>query len=681
MLKKKLLGLFTAAALAFTAIAPFAMSVKAEEPEKTTQTVTLHKLVMDKQALDSWKADGPEGYNGTQDLEAFKKLTGAENAKEVAGVYFAWKYVGETSGNFTKGKYVKADGTGTDNDIENLTKNDLSKVLGGLTEANGKRFDTANLKGDFEIEEFQEFSTYKGANNEELSATKAVPVRIKLPLVNENGVVENAHIYPKNTEEKPSVDKDFQNGFGGSTGANAGTDRLEETEKVKPTSVSVGDTVPYHIQTKVKPQAKYKTFRWSDVMTKGLTFNNDIEITVTGSAEPITLEAADYTLTSDLSGFVLALNEKGLAKINNNDNELTIDIKYTAEVNSDAVADVPDKNDVVLEYSNKPKNENEESPETPPTSEGKIKVTKTWGQGTTKTDVIFDLYKKVGEQWKVVDTKTLKSGQTEIEFTGLDKSAKYKVRERVNASNPTWGGQDGELTVTNNKDNDNPPPINPEEPSIVTYGKKFVKADSSTNDRLAGAKFVVKNGENKFLARKAATIVANDFAAYTAAEKAYQASVDTYNARENDDEKEQLLQDIATKKEARDKAFNNAYYTYTWVEADTDENVVILSSDDKGRFEISGLKEGTYTLVEKQAPKDYATREDLSFEVGANTYSTVNVDFKYDGTEQQNNALKVGNKKVSIPQTGGIGTVIFTVVGLGIMLIAAMSLRKRNAER
>ncbi|NQM50026.1 LPXTG cell wall anchor domain-containing protein, partial [Streptococcus suis] len=45
-----------------------------------------------------------------------------------------------------------------------------------------------------------------------------------------------------------------------------------------------------------------------------------------------------------------------------------------------------------------------------------------------------------------------------------------------------------------------------------------------------------------------------------------------------------------------------------------------------------------------------------------------------------NNFQQVRNKKITIPQTGGIGTLIFTVVGLSTMVFAFIAMKKRQAE-
>ncbi|VLC78510.1 cell wall surface anchor family protein [Streptococcus pneumoniae] len=47
---------------------------------------------------------------------------------------------------------------------------------------------------------------------------------------------------------------------------------------------------------------------------------------------------------------------------------------------------------------------------------------------------------------------------------------------------------------------------------------------------------------------------------------------------------------------------------------------------------------------------------------------------------QKNDATKVVNKKITIPQTGGIGTIIFAVAGAVIMGIAVYAYVKNNKD-
>lgn len=54
---------------------------------------------------------------------------------------------------------------------------------------------------------------------------------------------------------------------------------------------------------------------------------------------------------------------------------------------------------------------------------------------------------------------------------------------------------------------------------------------------------------------------------------------------------------------------------------------------------------------------------------------------KYKLTDADNTATQVVNKKVTIPQTGGIGTFIFIAAGLALMGGALFALKKNNKER
>ena len=93
----------------------------------------------------------------------------------------------------------------------------------------------------------------------------------------------------------------------------------------------------------------------------------------------------------------------------------------------------------------------------------------------------------------------------------------------------------------------------------------------------------------------------------------------------------------------------------------------VFTSDANGKFEIKGLPYGTYVLVETKAPAGYAlpTNPETEFIVNAVSY--------VQGSEQN-----IVNKKVTIPQTGGIGTLAFTVIGAILMILSIVFYKKTS---
>lgn len=68
----------------------------------------------------------------------------------------------------------------------------------------------------------------------------------------------------------------------------------------------------------------------------------------------------------------------------------------------------------------------------------------------------------------------------------------------------------------------------------------------------------------------------------------------------------------------------------------------------------------------------------MDFKVEKGSYSTKDVNIKYNTKDEANSAKQVVNKKVTIPQTGGIGSLIFIVAGIVIMAIA-FAMKRRNS--
>lgn len=134
----------------------------------------------------------------------------------------------------------------------------------------------------------------------------------------------------------------------------------------------------------------------------------------------------------------------------------------------------------------------------------------------------------------------------------------------------------------------------------------------------------------------------------------------------------------------------------------TENEGSVLKSDAEGNFKVTGLDDGTYTLVETKAPAGYnlpadgfsvtlkaTTANNQTWNGTANTALTdlaVKVD-QTDGTGSVGTglgAITIKNTQgSSLPSTGGMGTVLLYVAGIAVFVLAGvtlvMALRRRNA--
>ncbi|HEO6246785.1 TPA: pilin N-terminal domain-containing protein [Streptococcus agalactiae] len=672
--------------------------------EATTNTVTLHKILQTESNLNKSNFPGTTGLNGDdykgESISDLAEYFGS-GSKEIDGAFFALALEEEKDGVV---QYVKAKANDklTPDLITKGTPATTTKVeeaVGGLTTGTGIVFNTAGLKGNFKIIELKDKSTYNN-NGSLLAASKAVPVKITLPLVSKDGVVKDAHVYPKNTETKPEVDKNFAKtndltALKDATLLKAGADYKNYSATKATVTAEIGKVIPYEVKTKVLKGSKYEKLVWTDTMSNGLTMGDDVNLAVSGTTTTF-IKDIDYTLSIDDRGFTLKFKATGLDKLEEaakaSDVEFTL--TYKATVNGQAIIDNPEVNDIKLDYGNKPGTDLSEQPVTP--EDGEVKVTKTWAAGANKADakVVYTLKNATKQVVASValtaaDTKgtiNLGKGMTfEITgafsgtFKGLQNKA-YTVSERVagytNAINVTGNA----VAITNTPDSDNPTPLNPTQPKVETHGKKFVKVGDA-DARLAGAQFVVKNSAGKFLALKedaavsgaqtelatAKTDLDNAIKAYNGLTKAQQEGADGTSAKEL----------INTKQSAYDAAFIKARTAYIWVDEKT--KAITFTSNNQGQFEVTGFEVGSYKLEETLAPAGYAKLSgDIEFTVGHDSYTSGDIKYKTD--DASNNAQKVFNKKVTIPQTGGIGTILFTIIGLSIMLGAVVIMKRRQSE-
>lgn len=672
--------------------------------EKTTESVTVHKMLLKAENAAKFGKDGKQvGLDGTkydgnqiQNMDAYF----GTDQKQIAGVYFVWQKQVKPLVNAAdekadeNWKYVKADGTDAAN---------IDEALGELTTANGVKFDTTKLPaGKYRIQEVKEKSTYKGADGKTLTGMYAVPVYLTLPMVNETGVIKDAHVYPKNTEDAPKIDKNFKEGTNGATDTKI--DYKNNQRDKNTINRKVGDTVEYQVSTEIPKEADYKFLKWTDAMSDGLTYTKgSLKVTSDQMTGENALAAGDYTVEEDARGYTVKFTDSGLKKITAaaKTTAVTIKFAYSAVLNGKAEVEKPEKNDVALDYGHKGRPESKPKDGKPNNKE--ISVKKSWEskvgeQIVTDADqnavVVYTLYEKNGNTLKEVDSVTKRYNKDNPQesfnhtFTGLDDNKTYVVKERVSGYEPEYVSfENGVVTIKNEKDNDNPKPLNPSEPKVVTYGKRFVKVGMVDGEekRLAGAEFLVKDAQGKYLAYKSDTEIAKDKEVVAKAKAELDAKVAAYNAldaeKQKGDEGTAAIEAVRVAQEAYNKAFREAAGQYTLVDDKTDANLVRLISDADGKFEITGLSAGEWYLEETKAPATFAKLEaDVKFNVAEGSYNGTAQEYPYEKENTQHYGLKVENKKVTIPQTGGIGTAIFAVAGIALMAGAVIAMKKNRVE-
>lgn len=168
-------------------------------------------------------------------------------------------------------------------------------------------------------------------------------------------------------------------------------------------------------------------------------------------------------------------------------------------------------------------------------------------------------------------------------------------------------------------------PITIPGPSVATGGHRFVKTDAHKGNGLEGAEFIVKKIE------------------------------------ENGDEKYATF----------DQQDDGEWAFTGWVDdADAATDIV---SDENGVFNIIGLTNGTYFLIETKAPSNryVQLKAEVEFEVEHGPENYANTDLT---TNVKN------TPKGRLPLTGGPGILIFLAVGLALMISAVVWNKKTKNQ-
>ncbi|HEL1799549.1 pilin N-terminal domain-containing protein [Streptococcus suis] len=262
---KKLTKVFSLLTVLLTMFGPLGNLRHLVHADDTHQTkVVVHKVLMSKEDFNSFNhetAQTTQKYDGTAIQPGkFTQYFGT-SAKEIEGVNFkVWKKV-EQAGNDTQtGTQLGITGEGEAEHYQKMTDSEYG-TNGRNTTTTGAEFTLPN--GTYIFVEDKAASPYYNKQGDgagsELTEAKAVPFRLVLPVTRPEGTgyfdTNNPlHVYPKNTEDKPDVKKEFAEG---------GT----QTK-----NVAIGEEINYKITTKIPKGSSYKTIVWEDLMVNGLDF-------------------------------------------------------------------------------------------------------------------------------------------------------------------------------------------------------------------------------------------------------------------------------------------------------------------------------------------------------------------------------------------------------------------------
>lgn len=117
---------------------------------------------------------------------------------------------------------------------------------------------------------------------------------------------------------------------------------------------------------------------------------------------------------------------------------------------------------------------------------------------------------------------------------------------------------------------------------------------------------------------------------------------------------------------------------------ETGTSTKVVTTDATGVITIKGLKKGTYYLHETAAPTGFnKLTHPIKIEITADTSDLSQFTYKVNGNDNTKNdtTIKVENVKgVMLPETGSIGTIGLTALGVAVVLLGVFAPRKKKKE-
>ena len=402
----------------------------------------------------------------------------------------------------------------------------------------------------------------------------------------------------------------------------------ENGDKKNVNEASIGDVIDFDIWGTLPSNiAFYDTYfyRFNDTMSKGLTFNNDVVVTIKNAGKPdvvvteyFWINATTYNPTTGTQITIAIQDLLALRHLkDSNGDPVVIDphtqvvVDYTATLNENAVIGVEGNPNILdLDFSNNPNVDGDPSITPPPP--GPEEPVPQYPIGETP------------------DHQTI-TYTTELKIT------------KVNGKNEILPG--AEFALTGNGVN-----------IVLISGDYFRLATAEDTEPTGGWWYLLKDSTYTQVA-----------------------------PRDDDPATDGVNEDNKDAYESTTDRYVREDFAIVDSEDNTLTNVKAFVDETSGIVKFTGLGAGTYTLTETVTPKGFNTIDPIKFEILFNaetkTFSSSNNEIDLDIVNGVFTTTVVNEAGSKLPSTGGMGTTLFYVFGSVMFVGAAVLLitKKRMA--